>query len=400
MRVEISKGRGHGQIKAPSSKSYAHRLLICAGLADGESTLRGIDMNEDIAATIDCLTSTGAEIRFENGTAFINGCGGNVKPSRELPCRESGSTLRFLIPISLLGGGGVFVGAERLMARGVGIYSQIFETRGCNIAVETTSITAKGTLSAGNYSIPGNVSSQFITGMLFALPLADGDSTITVTGDFESRAYVDMTLDVLAQSGIEVERQSEKQFFIKGGQSYKTINADVEGDWSNAAFFCALRTLGSDITVTGLREDSRQGDKICLEYFEKLSSPGATLDMSDCPDLAPIMFATAAACHGGVFTGTKRLAIKESDRAAVMAEELAKLGASVKVAENSVEIGKNELKAPDQLLLGHNDHRIVMSLAVLTTLTGGIIDGAEAVSKSYPNFFRDLESVGIKVKYD
>lgn len=399
MKVSITKGRAVGQIKAPPSKSYAHRLLICAGLAYGDSIIRGIDKNEDVLATVDCLTALGAKVSFNGDIAAVSGCGGHIKYGQEMCCRESGSTLRFMIPISLLGGGGTFKGSERLISRGIGVYEQIFADF-CNISSDTASISVNGTLRAGNYSIPGNISSQFITGMLFALPLLECDSTVSIIGNFESRAYVDMTLAVLEKSGIVIKKESATEFFVKGGQKYQPIVADVEGDWSNAAFFYALNTLGGDVSMSGLKSDSRQGDRVCLEYFERLKQEGAVLDMSDCPDLAPIMFAVAAAQNGAVFTGTKRLAIKESNRATVMAEELSKFGAHVICEENRVEIIKTALHRPTEVLCGHNDHRIVMALAVLSTLTGGDIDGAEAISKSYPGFFGDLSKTGIKVTYN
>lgn len=398
MRVRIGKSTACGSVKIPSSKSYAHRLLICAGLSDGESRIHGINKNQDVLATADCLEALGAVVRFDGRTAYVNGCGGNIRGGGRLLCRESGSTLRFLIPIALLGGGGDFIGTERLISRGVGVYSDILKKSGIEITPQTDKITVRGRLKAGNYTVPGDVSSQFITGMLFALPLADGDSRIEVTSSFESRAYVDMTVDTLRQSGVDIVQKDGNIFEIKGNQRYHSLDTAVEGDWSNAAFFFALNSIGGNVEVGGLKSDSRQGDRICLEYLKRLDSPDAVLDVSNCPDLAPILFTVAAARHGGVFTGTRRLAIKESNRAVVMAEELAKFGADIVVHDDLVEVHPSVLHAPSDLLCGHNDHRVVMSLGVLATVYGGVIDGAEAVSKSYPEFFEALRGLKVEVE--
>jgi len=398
MRVRIGKSTARGRVEIPSSKSYAHRLLICAGLSDGESRIHGIDRNQDVLATADCLEALGAAVRFDGRTAYVNGCGGNIRGCGRLLCRESGSTLRFLIPIALLGGGGDFIGTERLISRGVGVYKDTFEKSGIEITPKTDKITVRGRLGAGNYTIPGDVSSQFITGMLFALPLADGDSRIEVTSSFESRAYVDMTVDTLQQSGIDITQRDSNVFEIKGNQRYRALDTSAEGDWSNAAFFFALNAVDGNVGVGGLNQNSRQGDRVCLEYLKRLSSPDALLDVSNCPDLAPILFTVASALHGGVFTGTRRLAIKESNRAIVMAEELAKFGADITVHDDSVEVRPSVLHAPSDVLCGHNDHRVVMSLAVLATIYGGVIDGAEAVSKSYPDFFEALRGLNVEVE--
>ena len=213
----------------------------------------------------------------------------------------------------------------------------------------------------------------------------------------ESRSYINLTLEALSVFGIEVEWQDENTLFIKGGQSFKAAEAKVEGDYSNTAFFEALNVLGSEIKITGLEPESLQGDKIYEKYFPLLEKGEKSIDISDCPDLGPILFAVAAAKNGGTFTGTKRLKIKESDRAFAMAEELSKFGTRVTVNEDSVIIDASEFHAPSETLSGHNDHRIVMSCAVLATLTGGKIEGAEASRKSLPDFFERLKKLGFEV---
>jgi len=223
------------------------------------------------------------------------------------------------------------------------------------------------------------------------------DSVIQLIPPVESCSYINLTIEALETFGVEVKWQDEKTLYIKGGQSYKAVHAEVEGDYSNAAFFAALNELGSDIEMTGLNPESLQGDKVYEKNFALLEKGTPTINISDCPDLGPILFAVAAVKGGGVFTGTRRLKIKESDRATAMAEELSKFGVAVTVYEDSVVVYPHDFHAPTEVLNGHNDHRIVMSMAVLLTRLGGSIVGAEAVSKSMPEFFELLSGLGIDV---
>lgn len=252
-----------------------------------------------------------------------------------------------------------------------------------------------GKLTPGDYTLRGDVSSQFVTGLLLALPLLPGDSTLRVLPPVESRPYIDITLDVMASFGVTAEEREQDMFFIPGGQHYEGRCAAVEGDWSNAAFLFAL---GSGVTVTGLRPDSLQGDRVCRDMLRRLESPGAVLDISACPDLGPVLFAAAARSCGAVFTGTRRLRIKESDRATAMARELARFGAEMAVEDDRVTVLPRPLHAPEEMLDGHNDHRVVMALAVLCASLGGTIRGAEAVSKSWPDFFRTLQALGVRME--
>lgn len=244
----------------------------------------------------------------------------------------------------------------------------------------------------------GNISSQFLTGLLYALPLLPEDSRISITTAVESRPYIDMTLRALAAFGVKAAWEDEQTLVIPGGQSYAPREVWVEGDWSNAAFPDALNLFGSSVVVEGLDESSLQGDRVYRTYFAQLASGSPTLHIGNCPDLAPILFAVAAALHGGTFTGTARLRIKESDRAAAMAEELSACGVTVTVEEDSVTVSPIGLHAPTRPLCGHNDHRIVMALSVLLSLLGGEITEAQAVRKSYPTFFADLKRLGIKLE--
>lgn len=394
MTVTIYPSTARGAVSAPPSKSCGHRMLLCSALADGESVIRGISRSQDMLATLDCIRAMGGACRLEGDTAYITGTGGRAPERGLYPCRESGSTLRFCIPAALIPGGeAVFTGARRLMERGVGIYEEIFPPKGIAVVKEPESVTLRGHLTPGDYALRGDVSSQFVSGLLLALPLLDADSTLRILPPVESRPYIDITLDALSSFGIRVEEPEKNYFLIPGSQRYTCRTAQVEGDWSNAAFLLAL---GHGVTVTGLREDTLQGDHVCRDMLRRLESPGAELDLSACPDLGPVLFAAAAKNCGGVFTGTRRLRIKESDRAAAMAQELSKFGARVQVEENRVLLFPSPLHAPCAELDGHNDHRIVMALSVLCAAFGGTIRGAEAVNKSYPDFFRALQALGIQ----
>ncbi|MBQ9760532.1 MAG: 3-phosphoshikimate 1-carboxyvinyltransferase [Clostridia bacterium] len=400
MQIEIIPSMARGTVSAPPSKSMAHRRLICAGLCDGVSRISGIAPSEDVLATLDCLAAIGAEYKYENNTVEIRGVDPLQMQIRSvLPCRECGSTLRFFIPVALLSSEEVtLTGSERLLARPQVVYEDTCRKNGLYFHNDGERITVRGTLKSGVYEVRGDVSSQFISGLLFVLPLLEGDSEIRITGKLESRPYIDLTLSALADSGVEAMWGENNTLLIRGGQRYQPREAEVEGDYSNAAFFEALNYVGGEVTVTGLREDSLQGDRVYTDYFKALAKGMPTLSIGACPDLGPILFAVAATQNGGIFTETARLRIKESDRGAAMAEELAKLGARVTVVEDRITVSPANLHPPAEPLCGHNDHRIVMSLAVLLARLGGVIDGAEAVKKSMPDFFDRLRELGVKTK--
>ncbi len=399
MKLKISPSRLGGEIKAPPSKSYAHRCLICAALTDGESRISGISDSEDMLATLDCVEALGARYARCGDTVTIIGRTGKTPDGAVLRCRESGSTLRFMIPLTLTGARVRFEGTPRLLERGIGIYEELLGGKGIEINKDETGVEFHGKLTAGEYVLRGDVSSQFVSGLMFALPMLEGDSVIKVLPPVESRAYIDITLSVLRSFGIEIEEIEPNAFSVSGGQSYAAGEKTVEGDWSNAAALEAFNFIGGSVRVTGLDAGSIQGDRVCLEYFEKLKTPGAKLDISNCPDLGPVLFALAAALgQGATFTGTRRLRIKESDRAAVMAQQLAAFGVETELYDNAVIIKKGALKAPEHMLSAHNDHRIVMATTLLCSITGGVIDGVQAVRKSYPNYFYDLGSLGLEAE--
>lgn len=399
MKAIITPGKAKGSVLAPPSKSMAHRMLMGAGLSEGTSVIRNIDLSEDIKATLGILEALGSEYTIEDRTVTMQGIGGKkIEVSKPLDCKESGSTLRFFIPLLLSGGGkSEFTGAKRLFERPLDIYEDICREQGIFFQKTEQALELEGQLQAAHYKIPGNISSQFITGLLFALPLLEKDSVLEMIPPVESKAYIDMTLEALQIYGIQV-KQEENTFYIPGNQIYHAVDGIVEGDYSNAAFLDAFNLIGGNVEVEGLRKDSLQGDQIYQDYFKLLQGEQPEMDLAGCPDLGPILMGMAAANHGAVFTGTRRLRIKESDRGAVMAEELQKFGICVDIFENTIVVHEGQLKKPEQTLDSHNDHRIAMTLATLCSITGGTIDGCEAVKKSFPNYYETIQNLGIKVK--
>ncbi len=395
MKIKIEKGTLKGEVYAPASKSVAHRLLICAGLSDGESEIKNVAFSEDILATLDCLEALGAVIEKGESTVKIKGTSPeNLKEAKIFPARESGSTLRFFIPIALLSESiHTFTGYGRLMERPVEVYEKICADKSLLFERGEGVIRVRGRLTGGEFTLRGDISSQFISGLLFALPLCDGDSILRLTGKIESRSYIDMTLDAMKSFGVNAEWKDEATLYIKGSQKYESRFVTVEGDYSNAAFLDAFNLIGGDVRVKGLKEASLQGDRVYKEYFRALSEGRAVLDVSDCPDLAPILMTVAVLKKGAVLKGTARLKIKESDRGEVMKQELSSFGADITVKENEIVINKSPLHKSHRVLSGHNDHRVVMSLTVISTVFGGEIDGAEAVKKSYPDFFDTIEQL-------
>lgn len=399
MKVKILPSKTSGEVSAPPSKSFAHRYLIGSVLSRGKCVIKNIADSDDISATLSCIERLGGRVTKDGNIVTVIPTNEKQIENAVFDCKDSGSTLRFFIPVVLATGAKncTFLGSERLLARGIKEYEKLFENSDVTIKSDEKSIEISGKLTAGNYEISGEVSSQYTTGMLFALSVLDGKSTLKITGNVESRAYVDMTIKVLKDFGADIAEPEKNFFEINGKGRLSPGEFTVEGDWSNAAFIIALSRLLGTISVSGLNENSVQGDRCSSVAFDALDGENAEIDLKDCPDLAPILFAYAAYKNGGKFINTRRLRVKESDRANVMAEELKKFGANVKVYENSVEIEKTQLKPPIVPLCGHNDHRIVMALSVLAAVFGAEIDGAEAVNKSYPDFFRVIKKAGVNV---
>lgn len=396
MTVNIKKSKAGGSVAAPPSKSMAHRALICAALSDG-SVVDGLEYSNDILATLDCLKALGAYVNKDENSVNVGGLNPVLANETLLDCRESGSTLRFLIPLCMLSGKKItLTGSKRLFERNLSIYEEIATKNNIVFQKFENGIAVCGKLKSGDYKIAGNISSQFISGLLFALPLLDGDSTLEIVGEYESEPYVDLTIKALEDFGVKIEKCG-RVYKIDGAQKYLQKDIAVEGDYSNAAFLDGFNLLGGNVIVTGLSTTSLQGDKVYKTMFSELKTGKKEFDLSNCPDLAPVMFALSAVYGGAHFTGTKRLRIKESDRASAMKQELTKFGIKVDVNDNDVTVYGGKLLAPREILCGHNDHRIVMALSMLCTLTGGSISEAESVAKSYPDYFEKIKLLGIQI---
>jgi len=387
-----------GTISAPPSKSMAHRYLVGSALSKQKSVLTGIDYSEDILASIDCLKELGAQITIQDDTVYINSKNFMNAENPLLECRESGSTLRFFIPLSLcLGKLVTLKGSTRLLERPLDVYEELCRENNFTFKKDINSVTLCGNLKCGNYKIRGDISSQFITGLIFALVYLGENSSIEIIPPFESRSYVNLTISALKSFGAHVDFTDEYNIKITKSD-LNSYSGRIEGDYSNAAFLDALNFLGSQIDIQNLNANSLQGDRVYLDYFNKISNGTPTLDISDCPDLGPVLFALASLKNGAVFTGTDRLKAKESDRGQSMHEELKKLGGGLIFRDNMITVPKQELKYEGITLYGHNDHRIVMALSIILSKIGGEISGIEAVRKSYPGFFSDIQKLGAEVE--
>jgi 3-phosphoshikimate 1-carboxyvinyltransferase len=406
MNIQIKKiNKLQGDLVARPSKSFAHRYLIAAALSDDESVISNVDFSNDIVATLNCIHSFGKKHfrEFEKHEVhFSNECIKNFDPTFD--CQESGTTLRIFLPIALSKyDKTTFIGSDRLLERGIDIYENIFKY--VTFYKDKYSISTKGTINAGHFELPGNISSQYISGLLYALPLLNGDSEIVITTELESTNYILMTLEVLKNCGIQIETNLTRRgehcepiyFKVKGNQKYSAHNFSIEGDYSNAAFIDAFNYFGNDINLTGLNPNSLQSDIVYKKYFDLLDKGFSEIDISNCIDLGPILITFAALKNGAKFTGTNRLKIKESDRGNVVAEELRKCGADISVLENEIIVNKKELHSSTTPFNSHNDHRIAMALSLLSTQFDIEINDAECVSKSYPGYFDDLKSLGATI---
>lgn len=424
-QVRIEPKPLEGSIVIPPSKSDSHRAILAAALAEGESKIENILLSEDIKATMAAACALGAQITVEDddGTSVVLHIVGNSKPSAKsvtIDCGESGSTLRFIIPIMAINADQACVsGRGRLSERPLTPYYRIFKEQNIiyNHEIEGMELplTFSGRLEPGEYAIPGNISSQFITGLLYALPLLTGDSIITITSPLESQPYVDITLKVLRDFGIIVENENYQTFKIPGNQSFQARTYRVEGDYSQAAFFLVAGSIGKSIACRGLSEKTAQGDSAILEIIREMGgnitydnkgftarpmrTKGTVIDVTQCPDLVPVLAVLAALSMGKTeIVGAERLRIKESDRLAAMADVLTTLGGNVKeTADGLVIHGVDSFVGGT--VDGHNDHRIVMAAAIASIRCQGsvTIGGAGAVAKSYPHFFDDFRNLGGEV---
>jgi 3-phosphoshikimate 1-carboxyvinyltransferase len=405
MNVTITPTKLCGTITPPPSKSQAHRLLIAAALAEGTSVISNVAFSQDIEATLSCMEALGARARVDGSTVTITGigdrrrtCGSCMADAVHLDCGESGSTLRFLIPVALVAAGGAFfTGRGRLLQRPQEPYADLFAEKGVFFHRGGEAISVRGDLTPGVYRLPGNVSSQFFTGLLYALALLDGDSVVESTTALESRDYIRMTIQALAQFGVDI-REDGDRFLVPGGQKLTACDCAVEADWSQAGFWYAAGAVGNDVKVDGMCCDSAQGDRCDVAYTEALCGQGTvTLDVSGCPDLVPPLAAHAALRAGQTthLVNAARLRMKESDRLASVTQVLNALGASVEEHPDSLTIhGVETLHGGT--VDSHNDHRIAMMAAIAATAATGpvTITDAGSVAKSYPNFWEDYEALG------
>ena len=410
-----------GSVSAPPSKSMAHRAVLCAALAEGTSHIENLEFSKDISATLAAANQLCARVETSQNDAFVEGLGYFRPVKGPVDCCESGSTLRFLIPLASLTGQAVtFVGHGRLMERPQSVYEKLYREQNLHFEQNSGHLTVAGTLRSGNYTLAGNVSSQFISGLLFALPLLTGDSVLHLVPPVESRSYIEMTRAAQAAFGITSRWLDDVTLVIPGGQKYHSCNYTVEGDYSQAAFLAVLGAVRGGVTLTGLAEQTLQGDAVILDIlrrcgaaftrteaglvFEKAPLHGVDIDLADCPDLGPVLMVLGLLCEGTtVIRNAERLRIKESDRIAAMETELRACGGVLSSEGGTITIEgcAAQLHAPEGVLSGHNDHRVVMSLTVLS-LAANLplsIDEAEAVQKSWPHFFESIKPLGVEVHY-
>lgn len=399
MNVKLYQSSPHGRIVACPSKSYSHRYLIAAMLSKNSSTISNIFLSDDIKATLSCIKSFGCDCKVSDNSITI--C--NANRFEEEPvfyCNESGSTLRFFIPIVLTKySKATFIGTEKLFSRGIEVYEEIFKEQNIKITKLNNSLIIEGKLKGGRFVVDGSLSSQYITGLLFALPLLNEKSVIVIKKPINSKNYIYMTLDVLKKYHIKYSLK-DNIIEIFGNQIYQASDYIIEGDYSNAAFLDAFNYFNGKVLVDGLNIDTLQGDKIYQNYFKILSKENAIIDISNCIDLGPILMVFASLNNGATFTGTNRLKIKESNRSKAIQEELKKVNVDVDILDDKVIVHKCCVKKTIKAFDSHNDHRIIMSLSVFLCFFDVIINNAEAVNKSYPHFFQDLEKLGVKIDYE
>ncbi|MBK5242857.1 3-phosphoshikimate 1-carboxyvinyltransferase [Clostridium sp.] len=415
--IKITPSILQGKILVPPSKSLCHRAVIAAGLSSENCNIENIVFSEDILATCNAMKDLGVSVTKGRNNVIINGNNFLNITQNEIDCAESGSTLRFLIPIALLTGSEfTFTGSGRLVARPLTPYYKIFKEQDIKYSPsEGLPLTIQGKLKAGVYKLPGNISSQFITGLLFALPLLNGDSKIIVTTELESKAYVDLTIDILSKFSVHIENIGYKEINIVGNQKYIARNYRVEGDFSQAAFWIVAGILGGDIQCEDMNINSLQGDKAIVDIIMKMGgnisieegrikakkskTHGIIIDASECPDLVPILAVLASLSHGTTeIINAGRLRIKECDRLKAMATELTKLGGDVVETEDGLIIhGKESLEGGT--VDSYNDHRIAMALSIASIRSNGpvIINDSACIKKSYPGFYKDFVMLGGKI---
>lgn len=404
--IKISPKKLTGTVSAPPSKSAAHRAILCAALSSGKSKILKLSYSDDILATLSAVSVLDAQAIVTDDGAKISGiCKVQELNDIEIDCNESGSTLRFIIPIALaIGGNFCVTGKGRLMERPLDDYFKIFDKEGISHTRKDDRLYLSGKLQGGKYELAGDVSSQYITGLLFGLSMLSVDSEIFITTPLESAPYVELTIDIMAKFGVKIEKSADLRYFVvKGNQKYIATDYCVEGDYSQAAFFYVANALGSNIEILNVSADSYQGDKEIINIINAMKPFNAerSIDVSQVPDLVPIITLLATQTDGIThIVGAKRLRLKESDRLSAITTELKKLGAKIEEREDSLTVfGKTELHGGE--VDAHNDHRIAMTMAIASTVATSEIklSGYESVKKSYPDFWEIFNSLGGKTLY-
>ena len=427
MKIKIKPSILNGKIEIPPSKSYSHRAVIAAALAESgkKSKIDNLKFSVDITTTTDIMENWGAKIkRFESALEIIGNDGKVVPKDKYVQCNESGSTIRFLIPIGITDENElIFDGNGKLVDRPLDSYYRIFDKQGIFYKNENGKLplTVNGKLKAGNYEIDGNISSQFITGLLYALPLLDGDSKLTINKNLESKGYIDLTLEILKLAGIKIVNNNYKSFDIKGNQIYKPFDYTVEGDYSQVAFWIVAGIISAnkdnEVKCLHVNKNSLQGDREIIEIVERMGAnieifdnyvlvrpsktKGTVIDISQCPDIGPILTVLGALSEGETrIINGERLRIKESDRITSIKTELNKLGANVVEEGDSLIIQGVEGFTGGVTVNAWNDHRIAMSLAIASTRCEKeiILEEAESVRKSYPHFWDDFVKLGGEIE--
>jgi 3-phosphoshikimate 1-carboxyvinyltransferase len=413
--IKLFPSNFKGEVSIPSSKSFTHRALIAAALASGESIIENVNLSEDIEATIHALESIGARFTIKDRQIVVKGTK-KIKIGKDnINCNESGSTLRFMIPILSLSNKQVrFTGKESLLKRPMDIYKDIFQKSNASFITNSTEIVVNGSIKPNIYEVNGNVSSQFITGLLFVLPLLDGESKIIINGKFESKSYVNLTIQTLKSFGIIIQ-ETDDGYLITGNQKYRPTKYKIEGDYSQAAFFLVGGVLNGSVKCSNLDLESLQGDAQIIDIIQSMGGKiifnddslvtiksdlkGTTIDISNCPDLGPIVALLGAFAKGSThIINAGRLRLKESDRIHSTVDTLSKLGATIKAEDDRIIIyGKKELKG-GTTVDSYNDHRIAMMVSIAASLSENpvTLSKANAVNKSYPTFYKDYSKIGGK----
>lgn len=413
--IKITPTKLTGKVKVPPSKSLAHRAIICAALAQGKSRIDNIQYSKDIEATIGAMEALGTTIEKHNNHIIVDGTTTYTKQNSFIDCEESGSTLRFVVPISIVNKNRVhFVGQGNLGKRPLTTFYEVFEQQNIKYTYkkDILDLVVEGALQPGDFHIPGNISSQFISGLLFSLPLLDGNSMITITSPLESKGYIDLTLQMLTLYGITIKHHNYQTFEIVGNQKYQPQEYRVEADFSQAAFYLVAGAIGNDVTLLDLNLKSLQGDKETLQILERMGATveakdngvkviantlrGITIDASQCPDVIPVVSVACSVAKGeSKIINAKRLRIKECDRIEATTSQLMVLGANIKETKSTMNIsGVSSLHGGK--CKSYDDHRIAMMLAIAATIADGevVIDNKECVQKSYPSFWDDYQKLG------